>query len=80
MENENFATAVRGLTFFFFFPFSCVNPVDPSQVIFHPVLADARARYPSHFKRFEVNMFAFAEDKDNLSRQVILALGKDVFF
>lgn len=57
-----------------------MNPVDPSQVIFHPVLADARARYPSHFERFEVNMFAFAEDKDNLSRQVILALGKDVFF
>uniref|UniRef100_A0A671VZB9 ZP domain-containing protein n=1 Tax=Sparus aurata TaxID=8175 RepID=A0A671VZB9_SPAAU len=50
----------------------CVNPVDPSQVIFHPVLADARARYPSHFKRFEVNMFAFAEDKDNLSRQLFV--------
>ncbi|XP_070705364.1 uncharacterized protein [Pempheris klunzingeri] len=50
----------------------CVNPVDPYQVIFHPVWADARVQYPSHFKRFEVQMFAFAEDKDNLSHQLFV--------
>ncbi|XP_044025914.1 uncharacterized protein LOC122863455 [Siniperca chuatsi] len=50
----------------------CVNPVDPHQVIFHPVWADARVQNPSHLKRFEVQMFAFAEDKDNLSRQLFV--------
>ncbi|KAM3603292.1 uncharacterized protein V6R79_020033 [Siganus canaliculatus] len=50
----------------------CVNPVDPYQVIFHPVWADARVQYPSHFKRFEVQMFAFAEDQENLSRQLFV--------
>ena len=45
-------------------------------MILHPVWADGRVQYPSHFKRFEVNMFAFAEDQDNLSQQVISALGK----
>ncbi|XP_036943052.1 uncharacterized protein LOC119012925 [Acanthopagrus latus] len=50
----------------------CVNPVDPSQVILHPVWADGRVQYPSHFKRFEVNMFAFAEDQDNLSQQLFV--------
>ncbi|XP_044185804.1 uncharacterized protein LOC122965693 [Thunnus albacares] len=50
----------------------CVNPVDPYQVVFHPVWADARVQYPSHFKRFEVQMFAFAEDQDNLSHQLFV--------
>ncbi|KAM7395242.1 hypothetical protein PAMA_006823 [Pampus argenteus] len=50
----------------------CVNPVDPYQVVFHPVWADARVQYPSHFKRFEVQMFAFAEDQDNLSPQIFV--------
>lgn len=47
-----------------------MNPVDPYQVIFHPVQVDERVHYPSHFKRFEVQMFAFADDGDNLSHQV----------
>lgn len=50
--------------------FSCVNPVDPYKVIFHPVPIDKRVHYPSHFKRFEVQMFAFADDEDNLHHQV----------
>ncbi|CAF91111.1 unnamed protein product [Tetraodon nigroviridis] len=49
----------------------CANPVDPYQVIFHPVWVDERVHYPSHFKRFEVQMFAFAEDND-LSHQVFV--------
>ncbi|XP_068433639.1 uncharacterized protein [Clinocottus analis] len=48
----------------------CPNPRDPYQVIFHPVLPDARVQFPSNFKRFEIPMFAFAKDKDNLSSQV----------
>ncbi|XP_039981930.1 uncharacterized protein LOC120789331 [Xiphias gladius] len=50
----------------------CANPVDPYQVVFHPVWVDARVQYPSNFKRFEVQMFAFAEDQDNLSRQLFV--------
>uniref|UniRef100_A0A4W6F5T4 ZP domain-containing protein n=1 Tax=Lates calcarifer TaxID=8187 RepID=A0A4W6F5T4_LATCA len=50
----------------------CANPVDPYQVLFHPVWVDARVQYPSHFKRFEVQMFAFAEDQDNLNRQLFV--------
>ncbi|XP_074471896.1 uncharacterized protein LOC141756224 [Sebastes fasciatus] len=50
----------------------CANPKDPHQVIFHPVLPDVRVQHPSNFKRFEVPMFAFAKDKDNLSRQVFV--------
>uniref|UniRef100_A0A3B5QY66 Uncharacterized LOC102233503 n=1 Tax=Xiphophorus maculatus TaxID=8083 RepID=A0A3B5QY66_XIPMA len=40
----------------------CPNPADPYQVVFHPVWTDARVRYPSHFKRFEIQMFAFPND------------------
>uniref|UniRef100_A0A3Q2DLN7 Zona pellucida protein AX 2 n=1 Tax=Cyprinodon variegatus TaxID=28743 RepID=A0A3Q2DLN7_CYPVA len=49
----------------------CPNPVDPYQVVFHPVWADARVRYPSHFKRFEVKMFAFLLDL-NLVLQIFV--------
>ncbi|XP_012724484.3 uncharacterized protein LOC105930698 isoform X2 [Fundulus heteroclitus] len=50
----------------------CPNPVDPYQVVYHPVWADARVRYPSHFKRFEVQMFAFADGKDDLSTKLFV--------
>nr|XP_015802920.2 uncharacterized protein LOC107377668 [Nothobranchius furzeri] len=50
----------------------CPNPVDPYQVIFHPVWADARIKYPSHFKRFEVQMFAFADGKDDLHNRLFI--------
>ncbi|KAM9778969.1 uncharacterized protein ACBT44_000570 isoform 1-T1 [Syngnathus typhle] len=48
----------------------CPNPVDPSQVIFHPVQKNDRVEYPSHVKRFEVRVFAFAEDENNLMKQL----------
>ncbi|TDH00544.1 hypothetical protein EPR50_G00189350, partial [Perca flavescens] len=44
----------------------CPSPRDPYQVKFHPVFPDGRVQFPSNVKRFEVPMFAFAEDKDNL--------------
>uniref|UniRef100_A0A3P9KZA9 Uncharacterized LOC101170068 n=1 Tax=Oryzias latipes TaxID=8090 RepID=A0A3P9KZA9_ORYLA len=50
----------------------CPNPVDPYQVMFHPVWADERVRYPPHFKRFEVQMFAFADEKDDLVGQLFV--------
>uniref|UniRef100_A0A3P8TWM3 ZP domain-containing protein n=1 Tax=Amphiprion percula TaxID=161767 RepID=A0A3P8TWM3_AMPPE len=50
----------------------CANPVDQYQVIFHPVWTDARVQYPSHFKRFEIKMFAFAQDQEDLSRQLFV--------
>ncbi|XP_034062796.1 zona pellucida sperm-binding protein 2-like [Gymnodraco acuticeps] len=50
----------------------CANSTDPHPVIFHSVLPKGRDHYPSSFKRFEVPMFAFAEDKDNLNRQVFV--------
>uniref|UniRef100_A0A3B5KX62 ZP domain-containing protein n=1 Tax=Xiphophorus couchianus TaxID=32473 RepID=A0A3B5KX62_9TELE len=40
----------------------CPNPADPYQVVFHPVWTDARVGYPSHFKRFEIQTFAFQND------------------
>ncbi|XP_049613172.1 uncharacterized protein [Syngnathus scovelli] len=48
----------------------CPNPVDPNQVIFHPVRKNDRVEYPSHVKRFEVRVFAFAADKNNLKKQL----------
>ncbi|XP_030577378.1 uncharacterized protein LOC115774309 [Archocentrus centrarchus] len=48
----------------------CPN-TDPYQVVFHPVWTDARVRYPSHLKRFEVQMFAF-ENQEALSPQLFM--------
>ncbi|KAK5930058.1 hypothetical protein CesoFtcFv8_000256 [Champsocephalus esox] len=50
----------------------CANSKDPHPVIFHSVLPKGRVHYPSNVKRFEVPMFVFAEDKDNLNRQVFV--------
>ncbi|KAK5852826.1 hypothetical protein PBY51_006665 [Eleginops maclovinus] len=50
----------------------CANPRDPHPVIFHSVLPEGRVHYPSNFKRFEVPMFAFDKDMDNLNRQVFV--------
>ncbi|KAM9316413.1 uncharacterized protein PAF06_007429 [Gastrophryne carolinensis] len=35
---------------------------EPYQTVFHPVTADSRVLYPSHFKRFEVKTFSFMID------------------
>ncbi|KAF3850004.1 hypothetical protein F7725_019723 [Dissostichus mawsoni] len=50
----------------------CANSRDPHPVIFHSVLPKGRVNDPSNVKRFAVPMFAFAEDKDNLNRQVFV--------
>uniref|UniRef100_A0A3Q3KDK6 ZP domain-containing protein n=1 Tax=Monopterus albus TaxID=43700 RepID=A0A3Q3KDK6_MONAL len=49
----------------------CANSVDPYQAVYHPVWVNARVQNPSHFKRFEVQMFAF-HDQDNLSGQLFI--------
>ncbi|XP_077566790.1 uncharacterized protein LOC144188076 [Stigmatopora nigra] len=48
----------------------CANPVAPNQVVFHSVWEDDRVAYPSHVKRFEVQMFSIAQDRDNLNKQL----------
>ncbi|XP_061561100.1 uncharacterized protein LOC133417379 [Phycodurus eques] len=48
----------------------CANSVEPYQVIFHPVWEDNRVEYPSHVKRFAVHILAFAQDQDNLNKQL----------
>ncbi|XP_040016675.2 uncharacterized protein LOC120808112 [Gasterosteus aculeatus] len=50
----------------------CANPRNPHKVIFHPVFPDTRVQHPSNFKRFEIPMFAFTKDENNLSRQVFV--------
>lgn len=52
------------------FKLSSCPHTDPHHVVFHPVWTDARVQHPSHFKRFEVQMFAFAENEEDLSLQV----------
>ncbi|XP_013871161.1 uncharacterized protein LOC106522629 isoform X3 [Austrofundulus limnaeus] len=49
----------------------CPNPVDPYQVVFHEVWTDSRVKFPSHVKRFEVQMFAFG-DEDDMNSQVFV--------
>ncbi|XP_062406280.1 uncharacterized protein LOC134097420 [Sardina pilchardus] len=49
----------------------CPNPEDPDQTIFHPVRPDGRVLFPSLFKRFEVQMFSFAEAEDTPAGQVV---------
>ncbi|XP_034756365.1 uncharacterized protein LOC117961656 [Etheostoma cragini] len=48
----------------------CPSPKDPFPVKFHPVFPDGRVQYPSHVKRFEVPMFAFADDNENLKSKL----------
>lgn len=49
---------------------SCENFDDRYQTIFHPVALDDRVQYPSHIKRFGVNMFTFVKDDTVLRDQV----------
>uniref|UniRef100_A0A8C5BZE3 ZP domain-containing protein n=1 Tax=Gadus morhua TaxID=8049 RepID=A0A8C5BZE3_GADMO len=50
----------------------CPNLLDPNRVVFHPVYTDSRVQIPSHYKRFEGQMFAFAMDQDFLSDQLFV--------
>uniref|UniRef100_UPI00398F57E8 uncharacterized protein n=1 Tax=Pristiophorus japonicus TaxID=55135 RepID=UPI00398F57E8 len=44
---------------------SCGSKADLQMTIFHPVTSNERVRYPTHFKRFEVQMFAFTSGNLN---------------
>ncbi|XP_056437863.1 uncharacterized protein LOC130374906 [Gadus chalcogrammus] len=50
----------------------CPNLLDPNRVVLHPVYTDSRVQIPSHYKRFEGQMFAFAMDQDFLSDQLFV--------
>ncbi|GCB64674.1 hypothetical protein scyTo_0000307 [Scyliorhinus torazame] len=49
---------------------SCENKADVYETIFHPVTRNERVTYPTHFKRFEVKMFAFILPNVNTLEQV----------
>ncbi|XP_043920830.1 uncharacterized protein LOC122796430 [Protopterus annectens] len=49
---------------------SCENTGDSQKTVFHPVTANARIKFPSHLKRFEVKMFAFAQEENVLLENV----------
>ncbi|KAI1897329.1 hypothetical protein AGOR_G00082200 [Albula goreensis] len=51
---------------------SCENPADPYQITFHPVYADERVHFRSHFKRFEVRMFSFTAENVPLKGQIFV--------
>ncbi|MGH0181089.1 UNVERIFIED_CONTAM: hypothetical protein FKN15_006128 [Acipenser sinensis] len=48
---------------------SCEKSADEYLTIFHPVSSNARVRFPSHLKRFEVKMFSFTSGLDALKGQ-----------
>lgn len=50
---------------------SCVNLEDNYETIFHPVTPDG-VPYPSHMKRFEIQMFTFVQDGVMLKDQVFI--------
>ncbi|XP_036406036.1 zona pellucida protein AX 1 [Megalops cyprinoides] len=51
---------------------SCENLDDPYHTIFHPVSANSRVQFPSHFKRFEIKMFSFTTDHVALTGQIFV--------
>ncbi|KAJ8356206.1 hypothetical protein SKAU_G00190000 [Synaphobranchus kaupii] len=50
----------------------CQNLADPYHTMFHPVSADARVHFSSHFKRFEVKMFSFVSEGVALKGQIFV--------
>lgn len=48
----------------------CANPADRYQIVFYPVVPDARVRYPSHVRRFKIEMFTFVKDDVPLHEQI----------
>ncbi|XP_067338951.1 uncharacterized protein [Channa argus] len=50
----------------------CANPAGSYQVVFHPVQPNARVKYPSNVKRFELQMFALAENQHNVRHQLFV--------
>ncbi|XP_034018728.1 uncharacterized protein LOC117503579 [Thalassophryne amazonica] len=50
----------------------CANPVEPYEVVFHPVWVNDRVTHPAHFKRFEIKMSAFTTNQDDLSRELFV--------
>lgn len=58
------------LTLILCFTISCANPADRYQIVFYPVVPDARVRYPSHVRRFKIEMFTFVKDDVPLHEQV----------
>ncbi|XP_031437603.1 uncharacterized protein LOC116223787 [Clupea harengus] len=50
----------------------CANHDDRYLPSIHPVTADGRVQFPSHFKRFDMKMFAFVQDNVVLKDQIFI--------
>ncbi|TSR99429.1 Zona pellucida sperm-binding protein 2 [Bagarius yarrelli] len=50
----------------------CANPDDPYQITFTPVMSDARVQYPTHVRRFQIQMFTFIKDNMPLRDQILV--------
>lgn len=50
--------------------YRCPNQDDRYEATMHPVTADDRIQFPSHFKHFDMKMFAFVQDNVVLKNQV----------
>uniref|UniRef100_A0AAQ4RE50 Zona pellucida protein AX 1 n=1 Tax=Gasterosteus aculeatus aculeatus TaxID=481459 RepID=A0AAQ4RE50_GASAC len=48
----------------------CENPDDIYLTVFHPVVSDSRVLFPSHIKRFSMNMFTFTKDQAVLKDEI----------
>ncbi|XP_041951085.1 uncharacterized protein LOC121711502 [Alosa sapidissima] len=48
----------------------CPNQDDRYMATMHPVTADDRVQFPSHFKRFDMKMFSFVQDNVVLRDQI----------
>ncbi|KAB5540071.1 hypothetical protein PHYPO_G00097150 [Pangasianodon hypophthalmus] len=50
----------------------CANPADRYQITFYPVTANDRVRYPTHVRRFKIEMFTFVKDDVPLQDQILV--------
>ncbi|KAK2864323.1 hypothetical protein Q7C36_003477 [Tachysurus vachellii] len=50
----------------------CANPGDRYQITFYPVASDVRVRYPTHVRRFKIDMFTFVKDDMPLHDQILV--------
>ncbi|KAF7690540.1 zona pellucida protein AX 1 [Silurus meridionalis] len=50
----------------------CANPGDRYRIVFYPFTADARVPFPSHVRRFRIDMFTFVKDDMPLRDQMLI--------
>lgn len=63
-------TSFKYFSMFVFDIDSCVNMADRYETVLHPV-ASGQVQFPTHVKRFEMQMFAFMQQNVILKDQVM---------